>query len=267
MTTEMTPRERFIAALERRPLTGRVPHFELVFYLTMEAIGKIHPLQRAYGQWDQMEERERELHRRDMADVLIETAERYEHSAIFLHPTPRTDEESLRTVDLMREKTGDRYFLAVHGDATYGVPGGSQMVDFAVRLVEEPAKVKAEAATMVSKLVSTGTDQGVLVSNPGMLWQELADVHACHVGLDGMKLAPVIGRRIRLQIVGFHVRRPARKPDKNHRRVGSRTALGRKSLGLEQVRESQSSKDSATELEHAAAMQLFLCFETHHFLV
>ena len=31
----VTPRDRLIAALERRPLTGRVPHFELVFYLTM----------------------------------------------------------------------------------------------------------------------------------------------------------------------------------------------------------------------------------------
>ena len=31
-----TPRERFIAALERRPLTGRVPHFELVFCLTFK---------------------------------------------------------------------------------------------------------------------------------------------------------------------------------------------------------------------------------------
>lgn len=34
-----TPREKFIAALERRPITGRVPHFELVFFLTMEAFG------------------------------------------------------------------------------------------------------------------------------------------------------------------------------------------------------------------------------------
>jgi len=33
----MTPREKFIAALERRPITGRVPHFELVFFLTMHA--------------------------------------------------------------------------------------------------------------------------------------------------------------------------------------------------------------------------------------
>ena len=50
----MTPRERFIAALKRKPLTGRVPHFELVFFLTMEAFGKVHPSHRNYGQWMQM---------------------------------------------------------------------------------------------------------------------------------------------------------------------------------------------------------------------
>ena len=45
----MTPRERFIAALERRPITGRVPHFELVFFLTMEAFGRVHPSHRNYA--------------------------------------------------------------------------------------------------------------------------------------------------------------------------------------------------------------------------
>ncbi len=58
MTQTLTPRERFISALERKPLTGRVPHFELVFYLTMEAFGKLHPSHRAFGQWDQMEEKD-----------------------------------------------------------------------------------------------------------------------------------------------------------------------------------------------------------------
>lgn len=36
----MTPREKFIKCLKREPITGHVPHFELVFFLTMEAIGK-----------------------------------------------------------------------------------------------------------------------------------------------------------------------------------------------------------------------------------
>ena len=76
----MTPRETFIAALERRPITGRVPTFELVFFLTMEAFGKVHPSHRQYGQWAQMREVERELHCDDIADVFIATAERYEQA-------------------------------------------------------------------------------------------------------------------------------------------------------------------------------------------
>lgn len=145
----MTPRESFINALERRPPTGRVPHFELVFFLTMEAFGRVHPLHRNYSQWFQMEEKERELHRRDMADLYLATAERYEHSAIFLHPNPDTPEELLRIVELIRERAGDRYFLMAHGDATFAVPNGSEMEAFSCRLVEEPGQLKAEAAAAV----------------------------------------------------------------------------------------------------------------------
>ena len=145
----MTPRERFIAALERKPLTGRVPHFELVFYLTMEAFGKVHPSHRTYGQWDQMEGKERQLHRLDMAEVFIKTAERFEHSAIFVHVNPGTDEEIFRMIDLLREKSGDRYFLMLGGDATYSIPSGENMIQVACRLVDEPEKVKLEAASHV----------------------------------------------------------------------------------------------------------------------
>lgn len=145
----LTPRERFITALERRPLSGRVPHFELVFFLTMEAFGKIHPSHRNYAQWMQMEEKERQLHRQEMADLYIATAERYEHSAIFLHPNPGEPEETCRLIDLIREKTGDRYFILKHGDVTFSIPEGSQMQTFCFRLVDEPEKVKAEAAQAV----------------------------------------------------------------------------------------------------------------------
>jgi len=144
-----TPRERFIAALERRPLAGRVPHFELVFFLTMEAFGKVHPSHRSYAQWDQMQEAERRLHREDMAELYVATAERFEHSAIFLHPNPGTDEEAMRLIDLVRDRTGDRYFLMMHGDATFGVPGGSSMVELAVQVAEDPGGLKARAEGMV----------------------------------------------------------------------------------------------------------------------
>ena len=166
----MTPRERFIAALERRPLVGRVPHFELVFYLTMEAFGKVHPSHRYYSQWDQMQERERQLHREDIAGIFIATAERFEHSAIFLHPNPGSFEETTRLIDIVRDKSGDRYFLMLHGDATYAIPDGQSMAGFSYRMADDPEGMKAEANEWV---------EGALA------WAEkLRD----HGGLDGFAL-------------------------------------------------------------------------------
>jgi uroporphyrinogen decarboxylase len=97
-----TPRERVIAALERRPLSRRVSHFELVFYLTMEAFGRVHPLHRDYSQWMQMEAKERQLHRQDMADLFIARAGRFGHNAIFVHPNPENFEECARRCEEAR---------------------------------------------------------------------------------------------------------------------------------------------------------------------
>lgn len=148
--TAMTPRERFIAALERRPLTGRVPHFELVFFLTMEAFGKVHPLHRHYAQWQQMELKEQRLHLEDMASLYVAVAERFEHSAIFLHSNPGTPAEILELIRLVREKGRNRYFLMKHGDATFGIPSGDKMEEFSYRLSDDPAGVKAEAEQKIA---------------------------------------------------------------------------------------------------------------------
>ncbi len=145
----MTHRERFIAALERRPIIGRAPHFELVFFLTMEAFGKVHPSQRGYGQWDQMSGSERSLHRNEMADVFLMTARRYEHSAIFLHPNPGREDETFRLVDLVREKSGDEYFLMLHGDPTFGIPNGADMVEHTAWLFEHLDEAKDKAQRQV----------------------------------------------------------------------------------------------------------------------
>ncbi len=154
MPPELIPRQRFIAALERRPLAGRVPHFELVFFLTMEAFGKVHPRQRHYAQWDQMEEKERQLHRNEMADLYIMTAERYEHSAILLHPNPSREDEVFRLIDLIREKSGDRYLLMLEGDATYSIENAANMEAFSLRLYDEPKKVKRDAERMVERQIA-----------------------------------------------------------------------------------------------------------------
>jgi uroporphyrinogen decarboxylase len=145
----MQPRDRFIAALERRPITGRVPHFELVFFLTMEAFGRVHPSHRQYNQWFQMTDGEQRLHREDMADLFIQTAERYEQSAIFIHPNPDTVDETMHLLDIIRERTGDRYFIMRHGDATFSIPDGTHMMEFACRMVDDPQGLKDEAQRRV----------------------------------------------------------------------------------------------------------------------
>lgn len=150
---KLTPRERFIAALERRPLPGRVPHFELVFYLTMEAFGKVHPSFREYGQWLQMTDTERRLHRQDMAKIFVDTAERYEHDAIFVHPNPGGVEEEMRLLDEIRELDGGRYYLMMHGDPTIAIPNGQGMEDMSIRMLETPEEIDAEAVRSVNEHV------------------------------------------------------------------------------------------------------------------
>lgn len=145
----MTPRERFIAALQGQPLTGQVPHFELVFYLTMEAFGRVHPDHRNYGQWLQMTDAERRLHIRDMAEIFVLTADNFEHSAILLHGALNGQDDEFRLIDEVRRQSGNKYCLMVHGDATYGIPTGSDMSEFCAQLADNPQKAKDEARKMV----------------------------------------------------------------------------------------------------------------------
>ena len=153
----LTPRQRFIAALERRPLVGRVPTFELDFFLTMEALGKVLPQHRRFEQWNQMEEKERRLQRADAAEVFIHIAEKYEHDAIFIHPTPGLGEdETCRLIDVIREKTGERYFLMLHGDATFDIPDGGHMAEFSYRMADDPEGLKREAQERIELAFACG---------------------------------------------------------------------------------------------------------------
>jgi uroporphyrinogen decarboxylase len=154
-TPPLTPRQRFIYALERRPLSGAIPTFELVFFLTMEVLGKVHPSHRRFAQWNQMEEKERQLQRADVADLFIAIAEKYQHNAIFIHPVPGLEEdETRRLIDAIREKSGERYFLMLHGDATFDIPDGDHMAGFSYRMVDDPQGLKQEAAENVDKAIA-----------------------------------------------------------------------------------------------------------------
>lgn len=153
----MHPRQHFIDTLAGRPPYGRVPHFELVFFLTMEAFGRVHPCHRNYGQWGQMSAAERTLHLRDLAELYVLTAQRFEHSAIFIHGGPTTEDDEFRLIDAVRQQSGaTQYFLMQHGDATYAVPDGAGMVAFARQLKHRPQEMKDRARRAVDTALLRG---------------------------------------------------------------------------------------------------------------
>ena len=147
----MTNRERFIRTLKCEPIGGQVPTFELVFFLTMEAFGKVHPSQRYFSQWDQMSYTEKKLHIHDMADLYIDTAKRYGHSAIFVHPNPGDFANVQWLLETIREKSGDEYFLMMHGDVTHSMPDGSNLMDFCVDMLENPDKINDQSKRWVEE--------------------------------------------------------------------------------------------------------------------
>ena len=162
----MTERERFIKALKREPITGHCPTFELVFFLTLEAIGRIHPSQQRFDQWNQMTAAEKKLHIDYMADTYIETAEKYRHSAIFVHPNPDGFENTVRLLETIREKTGDRYYLTMHGDCTFSIPDGNGMMAFSERMYEDADGLKADAEKMLASSVRFAEN---MAKHPGLL--------------------------------------------------------------------------------------------------
>ena len=140
----MTGRERFIKALRREKIEGHVPTFELVFFLTMEVLGKVHPSHRHYSQWNQSSAREKEAQLRDMAFCYTEIAKLYGHSAIFVHPNPNDFDSVVRLLRIIRETTEMEYYICMHGDPTVGIPNGDKMMEFSARIYDEPESIISE---------------------------------------------------------------------------------------------------------------------------
>ena len=139
----MNHRERFIAALNR-DVPDYVPTFELVYFLTMELLGKVHPSARSFGKWDQMSLSERKLQISDAAQVYLGVARHYKHSAIFIGAITGVPDATLRIAEEIRRQSDDEFFLMCHGDSTLSVPGGEEMLEFTYRVADEPEGIKEE---------------------------------------------------------------------------------------------------------------------------
>lgn len=149
----MTHRQKFIKALKREKIAGRVPTFELTYFLTMEKLGKVHPTHRYLSQWDQMSVAEKRAHILDEAFCFTEIARQYEHSAIFVHPNPGDFDTTVELLRTIRETTGMEYYLCMHGDPTYAIPTGDDMMDFSLRLYEDPQGIIAEQRERLHEMV------------------------------------------------------------------------------------------------------------------
>lgn len=134
----MTKREAFIRTLNCEKIGGRVPHFELEYYLTMEKFRKVHPQHRVFRQWDQMSYEEKKVQIEDIADTYIEMARAYDHYAIHVSVSPFSLENMQWLLEVIREKTGDEFSLMVYSDPTWSIPDGNHMMDFSVKMFEDP---------------------------------------------------------------------------------------------------------------------------------
>jgi uroporphyrinogen decarboxylase len=85
---------------------------------------------------------------------LPDDRERYEHDAIFIHPNPGDLDETFRLIDLIRQRSGDKYFLMMHGDATYAIPNGQDMTEWCAWLYENLDAAKAEADRRVDEMLA-----------------------------------------------------------------------------------------------------------------
>jgi uroporphyrinogen decarboxylase len=151
----LSPKQQFIMALERKISPGLVPHFELVFFLTQDLLGQPHPQHMGWTDWDEATETEKEERRRQCARTYAESAEKLGHSAIFLH-APGAIEDYVRMAEIIREEYGDRFFIMVHGDATYSIPNGDRYLEFVYMLQDRPDEAKEKAAAMVDAALERG---------------------------------------------------------------------------------------------------------------
>lgn len=149
----MTKKERLQKTLERIPVGGQVPHFEISMFLTQEALGKVHPKHRRYDQWDQMSTAEKRLTMQDMAGVYRDIAEKYDYSAIFVNYEFADPADQLEFLRVLREMTRDQVMLLMHGDATWAIPDGDRLEDFVYWLADEPEQVHRQARANLEQAV------------------------------------------------------------------------------------------------------------------
>lgn len=142
-TDKRTPRQKAIDALELREPRGLVPTFELDFQLPDQLVGKEYLDEHEEG----ISESEKERRLWHNAELQLEVVERLDYSIIMAPP---------ERIEKIRSIEGDKFLYVCHGDATYGIPSGSDMMSFVIALYEREDEMLQQAEQRVNKALEDG---------------------------------------------------------------------------------------------------------------
>lgn len=142
----MTPKERVIAALERRQPDDIVPTFELEFQLSREFFNK------DFKSLKDLSGKELDNNIGYNAELFLQIAEELDYSII------RTGDTRIlkKLVDMGANK---KYLLCGEADGTMGIPNGANMVDLAVRLFDKADEIKKGLDASVDRGIEAGKIQ------------------------------------------------------------------------------------------------------------
>ncbi|HUT23840.1 MAG TPA: uroporphyrinogen decarboxylase family protein [Sumerlaeia bacterium] len=173
-SSAMTHRERAITAITGG-VPDYVPTFELVFHETERDFGG-----RTFFGTD-FEPDPSGLSYADMvrynARLYVDVARRWEHSIVFIsgglgrHDAPGRS-SALDLAKEIRDLAGDEYLIMCHNDPTFGIPGGSDAMEFCTRLFERPREMHETAKRRVEqcedfcdKALAAGLDGFILCAD------------------------------------------------------------------------------------------------------
>ena len=139
MAITMTHRERAITALECR-VPDRVPHFELVFKLSLEMFGKEMVTSK---QLQGLSQKEIDYKLEENANFMVEVYDALDYSIV---PIDYLNlEHSVQTAKILDRLLKGQKLIMCKGDGTFAIPDGNKMYDFAYRIADDPDEVHEEA--------------------------------------------------------------------------------------------------------------------------
>ncbi len=139
MAITMTHRERAITALECR-VPDQVPHFELVFKLSLEMFGREMVTSK---QLQGLSQKEIDYKLEENANFMVEVYDAMDYSIV---PIDYLNlEHSVQTAKILDRLLKGKKLIICKGDGTFSIPDGSKMYDFAYRIADDPDEVHEEA--------------------------------------------------------------------------------------------------------------------------